>query len=258
MHWADWARRVQNQDFSLPNEFRVYRVSLIMTRNSKCLMRILAITTIFYFVNAMPRQVLAFTGNQKKTSSVKYYTVRAGQKLRVRMDQELSSKNARAGDTFTGTIVDPVYSSGGTEVIPAGSHISGRITAVQKSAKNGNPGTLSVSFYRVELPNGRSKAISGSLTSLDTGKTQSDEEGNVSGKKTKNRNLKWIGGGTGGGAVIGALAGGGKGALIGGAVGAAGGFIGKKLTKGKEAEIKEGTEFGVYLNTNVSLPAYKH
>jgi len=42
------------------------------------------------------------------------------------------------------------------------------------------------------------------------------------------------------------------------AVGAAGGFIGGRLTKGKEAVIKEGTEFGVYLNQSISLPSYKH
>jgi hypothetical protein len=55
----------------------------------------------------------------------------------------------------------------------------------------------------------------------------------VRGSSHKKRNLAWIGGGTGGGALIGALAAGGKGALIGSGIGAAAGtttafFTGKK------------------------------
>ena len=47
------------------------------------------------------------------------------------------------------------------------------------------------------------------------------------------RNLEWIGGGAGGGAIIGAIAAGGKGALIGGPIGAAAGttvvyFVGRR------------------------------
>lgn len=56
---------------------------------------------------------------------------------------------------------------------------------------------------------------------------------------------------------LGALAGGGKGAAIGAGVGAGVGFITKKLMKGKEAEVKSGTEFGVILNQPFSLPAYR-
>jgi hypothetical protein len=53
------------------------------------------------------------------------------------------------------------------------------------------------------------------------------------GRSHKKRNWGFIGGGTGGGAVIGALAAGGKGALIGSGIGAAAGtttafFTGKK------------------------------
>ena len=64
------------------------------------------------------------------------------------------------------------------------------------------------------------------------------------------------GGGGVGGAVIGGAIGGGKGALIGGIIGGVGGLIAETQTKGEEATVKAGTEFGVYLNQSISLPRF--
>lgn len=196
-------------------------------------------------------------GAQKKKPRIKYYRINTNQKIHVRIGEKLSSGSARIGDTFTTTVVDPVYSANGVELIPPGSTINGRVTLVQKAQKNGDPGSLTVGFYSLRLPNGRVVPLNGSLTNLDSGSTSSDNEGSASGKKTSNRNVKFIGGGAGGGALIGALAGGGKGAAIGAGVGAGAGFLAKKLLKGKEAEVKEGTEFGVILNRPISLPAFR-
>lgn len=196
-------------------------------------------------------------GQTKRKPKIKYYRINANQTFHVRIGETLKSDSARIGDLFSNTTVDPVYSSNGVELVPSGSTIAGRVTAVQKARKDGKPGSLTVSFYRLRLPNGRSVAINGSLTDLESGKTSSDNEGTATAKKTSNRNVKFIGGGAGGGALIGALAGGGKGAAIGAGVGAGVGFLAKKLRKGSEAEVKSGTEFGVILNRPVSLPAYR-
>ncbi|HKR11709.1 MAG TPA: hypothetical protein VJT15_06615 [Pyrinomonadaceae bacterium] len=210
---------------------------------------LLAILLAFLFVAPLAAQT--------KKPRIKYYRVNTNQAFHVRMSDTLKSDESRIGDTFSTTVVDPVYSANGVELVPSGSTIAGRVTAVQKAKKDGNPGSLSVVFYSLRLPNGRSAAISGSLTDLDAGKTTSDNEGTASAKKTSKRNLKFIGGGAGGGLLIGALAGGGKGAAIGAGVGAGVGFLAKKLRKGSEAEVKSGTEFGVILNRPISLPAYR-
>jgi hypothetical protein len=73
----------------------------------------------------------------------------------------------------------------------------------------------------------------------------------------KHRKVVFIGGGGVGGAVLGGALGGPKGALIGGIIGAGAGLLGEKFTKGEEAEVRSGTEFGVYLNQAVSLPRYR-
>jgi hypothetical protein len=177
--------------------------------------------------------------------------------MRVRLNDELDSEKARIGDTFTSTLVDPLYSKNGVLLAPQGSTITGRVTNVQRAQKDGKPAVLDVTFVSLRLPNGMHRAMSGSLTDLQSSTGNSDNEGSVTGHKTSHRNVKFIGGGAAGGAVIGAIAGGGKGAAIGAGVGALSGLIGGKLKKGHEVKVKSGTEFGVILNRNFSLPKYR-
>ena len=184
------------------------------------------------------------------------YTVETGTVMRTRMNQTISSKTAKVGDTFMATVTEPVYSSTGVIVIPSGSTVTGRVDTVKPGAKGGKVGEISCSFTEVRLPNGRKRTINGSLTDLVGKDASSDNEGTASGKKMEHRKLIFIGGGGAGGAVLGAAIGGGKGALIGGIIGAGGGFLGDRLLKGADAEVKSGTEFGVLLNQAITLPRF--
>lgn len=185
------------------------------------------------------------------------YKVDTGERIRVRLEDKITSKSSQKGDLFKTRVTEPVYSSNGLIVIPNGSTIVGRIDDVEPAKKGGKPGSIDVSFIEVRLPNGVSKPINGSLTNLDTDDAKSDAEGTASGDRMEHRKVIFIGGGGAGGALIGAAIGGGKGALIGGIAGAIGGLIGEKMTKGEDAEVKAGTEFGVYLNRPVYLAQYR-
>lgn len=191
-----------------------------------------------------------------RTPVVRSYTVPSGQVLRARINDTLTSKTSRVGDTFTANVTEAVYSDSGAIVIPTGSTLTGRVNSVQAGQKGGKPGTIDVSFVALRTPNGTRRVINGTLTDLDAKNAKSDSEGTTSGGKMNNRKLIFIGGGGAGGALLGAAIGGGKGALIGGLLGAGGGFLGDRLTKGAEAEVKSGTEFSVYLNQAVSLPKF--
>lgn len=190
------------------------------------------------------------------TPAVKLFTVTSGQTIRARMNDTISSKTARVGNTFTATVTEPVYSSSGVVVVPTGATVVGRVDSVTQARKGGNPGQINVSFTTLRLPNGISRRINGSLTDLNSDDAKSDAESTASGDRMKHRKLIFIGGGGAGGAILGAAIGGGKGALIGGLLGAGGGFLGEKLTKGEEAEVRSGTEFGVLLNQSFSLPRF--
>jgi hypothetical protein len=182
-----------------------------------------------------------------------YRTVSANTLIRVRMNEEISSGNARIGDRFTTTVVDPVY-AGGIEVIPAGSIITGRVTSVNRASRKSKAGTMGVGFISLQLPSGITRTINGSLTDISGESVNSDNEGTVSGRSSTRRNAVFIGGGAATGALIGAIAGGGKGAGIGAGVGAGLGVAGALFSKGKEAVVKRDTEFGVILNQSVALP----
>jgi hypothetical protein len=171
------------------------------------------------------------------------------------MNQTITSQTARVGDQFTTTVVDPVYSAG-LEVIPAGSIIVGQVSTVERAARKSKAGTIGVRFVSVRLPGGITRALNGDLAGLGTEEgLNADNEGEVSGRSATKRNVVFIGGGAATGALIGAIAGGGKGAGIGAGIGAGLGVAGAWFSKGHEAVVKSGTEFGVVLNQDLSLPA---
>ena len=226
---------------------------------------ITALLTLFFVMGALPalaqtkKPVLHHRTYAKKRvvrpAPVPLYTVETGTVVRARMNETLSSKTATVGSTFTATVTEPVYASNGVVVVPVGSTVTGRVDTVLPAAKGGKPGQIGVSFTSLHLPNGKTRFINGSLTDLE-GSTKSDNESTATGNKMHNRKLIFIGGGTAGGAILGAAIGGGKGAAIGALLGAGGGFLGERYTKGKEAEVRSGTEFGVYLNQPFSLPKF--
>lgn len=195
-------------------------------------------------------------GSTAKARPAAGHTVPSGTKIRARMESNLSSKVSQVGDKFTAKTLDPVYASNGAVVIPQGSEIVGRVDRIQKAVKGGKVGEIDVSFRQIVLPNGTKRTINGSLTDLSEDDAKSDNEGTARGDKLKHRKIIFIGGGGVGGAVLGGAIGGGKGALIGGLIGAGAGFLGDRLTKGEDAEVKSGSEFGVYLNQSVTLPKF--
>jgi hypothetical protein len=186
--------------------------------------------------------------------AIVYYNVNAGQIIRVRMNQTITSETARVGDQFTTTVVDPVYSSG-VEIIPAGSEIVGRVTSVNRASRKSKAGTIGVHFVSLRLPTGIARAINGELTDITANDVTADNEGELSGRSATKRNVVFIGGGAATGALIGAIAGGGKGAGVGALIGGGLGAAGAVFSKGNEAVVKSGTEFGVVLNQTLSLPA---
>jgi hypothetical protein len=138
------------------------------------------------------------------------------------MGNNITSKTANPGDTFTGSLARPV-AIGGVVAIPAGAGVSGRVVNVKSPGKFKGEGILSIALTAVNVGGAPVAIKTFTYTRVVKGK----------GKRT----AVMAGGGTGAGLLIGGLAGGGKGALIGGMVGAGAGTAGAGLTGNKEVEI---------------------
>ncbi len=219
----------------------------------------LALGSVVPSVDAQTRSSRSRRATTARTVRANYpaprvFRLPANEIIRVRMDDELSSGNARVGQRFTTTVVDPVYANG-VEVVPAGSKIAGRVTQVQRAGRRSKAGSMSVEFVSLQIPSRATYTIDGALTETERGTINVDNESEVEGRSSARRNVIFVGGGAGTGAAIGAIAGGGKGAGIGAGVGAGLGVAGALFSKGDEAKVKAGTEFGVILNRSIAIAA---
>jgi hypothetical protein len=145
-------------------------------------------------------------------------SIPAGTSIYIRLQSAVSSGSSRAGDAFEAVIDQPVIVNGET-LVPRGAQATGRVLDAKSSGRLHAPGYLRLTLASIR--------VNGHTVPIETSSVF------AKGGSHKRRDLAMIGGGTGAGALIGALAGGGKGALIGGAVGAAGG-TGAAFATGKK------------------------
>ena len=162
-----------------------------------------------------------------------------GTNLKVRLEDTLSSKDSRAGDKFTATVLDPVRFNEAT--------VRGHIRSIVKSGRIKGRTTMNLAFDSITLADGRTGALHGYVTRVYDSNARSDEEGGVQSEGRGRQSIKRGGIGATAGAIIGAIAGGGKGAAIGLIVGGAAGAGSLAVGGSKELKLEAGTEMLVHV-----------
>jgi len=193
-------------------------------------------------LTALPTLTANGQTHRTKRRTATQTLVPAGTQLRIRLNDTLSSKEGRAGDKFTATVVNPSkYEE---------AKVSGHIRSIRKSGRVEGRTTMSLAFDSIRLRDGRSGVMRAEVLRVyDSDSAEKvDEEGRVQSGGRGKQTLKRSGVGAVAGAVIGGLAGGGKGAAIGMIVGGAAGAGSIAVKGSKELKIERGTEILVRVN----------
>ena len=158
----------------------------------------------------------------------------SGTMIRATMDDSISSRKNKAGQTVSATTVEDLKDASGRTVIPKGSKVTMTITAIKESEnKSDKTGTLTLAVADISV-NGKTYGLSAQIDSISR---------SLQGRKTNEGDIAKVGAGTAVGAVVGRVIGGStKGAVIGGVIGGAVGTQRAIETKDRDVVVPAGSQ----------------
>jgi hypothetical protein len=168
--------------------------------------------------------------------------VPVGTNLKIRLNDTISSKESRAGDKFTATVMDPVRFNEAT--------VHGHVRSIVKSGKVQGRTTINLTFDSIDMPgpDGKHGVMHGYVTRVyGSDSAKSDEEGGVQSGSRGKQTVKRAGVGATAGAILGGIVGGGKGAGIGLILGGAAGAGSLAVKGSKELKLESGTEMLIHV-----------
>jgi hypothetical protein len=166
-------------------------------------------------------------------------TLPAGTSIVVRVNSTLSSDKNVAGDTFTGTLDQPLVVND-MVIAERGARVDGKVVESTKAGRVKGTSLLSVALTRIRTSDGQNIAVSTDPFVRE-------------GESSKKADAVKVGVGAAIGAAIGAIAGGGKGAGVGAASGGAAGGGVVLATRGKPVQIDVETKVPFRLANAVSI-----
>lgn len=169
---------------------------------------------------------LIFSGEAKAPATrAEGKIISIGTQISVRTNEAINSKTASPGGLYSAEITADVPDSAGGVAIPRGSAAKLLIRNVNSGGKIHSPEVV-LDLDSVTVSGNRYQVV-----------TSDVDESNKKGLGANRRTGEMVGGGTGLGALMGALFGGGKGAAVGALAGAGGGVATELFTRGKEVKI---------------------
>lgn len=165
-------------------------------------------------------------------------TVDAGTPFRVRTTNTLSTKTAKPGEQFAGSLEEPI-TSGNSVVAGKGASVRGTIVESDPGGRVKGLARIAVRVTEIETTDGWKQVNTGAYA--------------VEAEKSTKKDLTKVAIGTGIGAAIGAIAGGGKGAAVGAGAGAGAGTGAVLATRGDAAEIPSESILAFSLNDPLTV-----
>ncbi len=165
-----------------------------------------------------------------------------GTQIAIRTNENIDSKTAQVGQTFSAEVAEDVLGSNGQVEIPKRSPA----TLILRSVKTGS--TTGTPDLALDLNTIRANGHTYHVSTADIQKS-AEKQGIGKNKRTG----EYVGGGAALGTLLGAIAGGGKGAAIGAVAGAAAGGGAQVLTKGKDVKVPAETVLKFQLDQPLHL-----
>jgi hypothetical protein len=172
-------------------------------------------------------------------AAVREVTIPAGTVLPVDLETSVGSDISRVEQAVTGRLRSAV-TVGGAQVLPAGTVVTGHVTAAQRPGKVKGRGLIAMRFTRLDTPGEGTTAISTATISRQA-------------PATKQKDAMKIGAPAAAGAIIGGIVGGGDGAAKGAVIGGGAGTAYVLSTRGKEVRLGKGADLSVKLTAPVTV-----
>src|SRR5581483_1877710 len=172
-------------------------------------------------------------------------SLEAGTTILARLTDSISSRRNKVGDVIRAKVTRDIRDARGRVVVPAGSVLSLKITAIHESEnKSDKTGTLTLAASELTV-NGRSHPLDASIDSVGT---------QLQGRATNAGDIAKVGAGTAIGAVVGRVIGGStKGAVIGGVLGGAVGAQRAVETKDRDVVVPAGSTIKLTLRERLTV-----
>lgn len=199
---------------------------------------------------------------QRRTISTEHITVPSGTRVAVVLENGISTRSAKAGDSLYFRTAFPITQNNRV-VVPVGSYLRGELLESKRPGRIKGRGEFRMRLNTLILPNGYTVDLNAAPRSADTGgKETMDSEGKVTGEGGKGKDVATVATTTVTGAGIGAIAAGAKGAGIGAGIGGLAGLGAVLLTRGPEAQLPRGSTLDIVLEHALTLDAdqiqYRH
>jgi hypothetical protein len=165
-------------------------------------------------------------------------TLPAGTELALRLETPVASDTSTVEDPVRAVLRHSIVRDTMT-VLPAGTPLTGQVTAVQRAGKVKGRAQVAFRFSALTVDDERYE--------IATSRVAREARG------TKKKDATKVGIGAGAGAIVGGILGGGKGAAIGAGVGAGAGTGVVMSTRGEEVRLAAGTPVTVTLSNPLTI-----
>ena len=183
-------------------------------------------------------------------------SIPAGAQILLRLEHAITTKSAKVGDPVFAVTTFP-YVQNERMLIPAGTYVQGRISAIQRAGRVKGRAEMLFHFTTLIYPNGYTVMLPGAVENVPgmEHSTMKDQEGTIRQDSNKGHDVATAATTAVTGAVIGAAADGVRGAGIGGAGGAVVGTAIALLSRGKDLRLEQGTAVQMVVQREIDIDA---